>query len=211
MERFCRCGHIDDACGLRRRASRRFRRLRCSLRHFRVGIVAYIGHDNTDATDRRQSVCPSVDAVVEWWEQSGSKQCFTANHGTPVKIEAIIPARSGTDRQLGPFAKVRAINVGWTGYVAACLLQPSIPVGTVIPMERDWSDGLTLAPRQGAAKAIDLPTDVKVKVLGYYPQFRGRTLFVKVLDGAYRNRRGWMVIEDVAAPPPPFEDDLCDS
>lgn len=185
-------------------------------RHFRVGMVAYIGRDNTHATDRRQSVCPSVDAVVEWWEQSGSKQCFTAAHGTPVKIEAMAPARSGRNRWgdplswLGPFAKVRAINVGWTGFVAACLLQPNIQVGTVIPMDRDWSDGLTLALHQDGSNVIDLPTDVKVKVLGYYPQFLDRTLFVKILEGAYRNRRGWMGIED-AAPPPKYHDDLCDS
>jgi len=185
-------------------------------RHFRVGTVAYIGRDNFPAMDRRQSVCPSVDAVVEWWEQNGSKQCFTAAHGTPVKIEAMAPARTGRNSQgdplswLGPFAKVRAINVGWRGFVAACLLQPNIPVGTVIPMVRDWSDGLTLAPHQDGTKVIDLPTDVNVKVLGYYPQFLGRTLFVKVLEGAYRNRRGWMGIED-AAPPPKYEDAWCNT
>jgi hypothetical protein len=166
-----------------------------------------IGSDNTDAEQRRQTICPSVDLVIQWWEQSGSRQCFTVKHGTPVKIETVVPARSGTtDRGdpltwVGAFAKVRAVDRSWEGYTPIAFLQPSIKVGTVIPMARDWSDGLTLAPRLDSTKMIDLPRDAHVRVLGYYPQLRGRTLLVKVLEGPYENREGWMAIEDVAPPP----------
>jgi hypothetical protein len=177
-------------------------------RHLHAGMLAYIGSDNTTSNvERRQTVCPSVDLVIRSWEQGGSKQCFTVKHGTPVKIEAVVPARTGTtDRGdplawLGAFVKIRAIDRSWKGYTPIGFLQPNIHVGTVILMARDWSDGLTLAPRLDSVKLIDLPRDAHVKVLGYYPQLRGRTLFVKVLEGPYENREGWMAIEDVAPPP----------
>lgn len=178
-----------------------------SWRHLHTGMVAYIGSDNTDSEERRQTVCPSVGLIIQWWEQGGSKRCFNVKHGTPVKIEAIVPARTGsTDRGdplawLGAFAKIRAIDRSWEGYTPTGFLQPNIRVGTVILMARDWSDGLTLAPRRHAAKMIDLPRDANVKVLGYYPQLRGRALFVKVLEGPYKNSQGWMAIQDVAPPP----------
>src|SRR5437660_10926846 len=104
-------------------------------RHLRPGMVAYIGNDNTDSEQRRQTVCPSVDLVVEWWEQSGSTQCFTVKHGTPVRIEAVVPARAGSTRQgdplawLGAFAKISALNRSWEGYTPTGFLQPSIRVG----------------------------------------------------------------------------------
>lgn len=120
-------------------------------RHLHAGGLAYIGSDNTASNvERRQTVCPSVDLVIQSWEQNGSKQCFAVKHGTPVKIEGVVQARTGaTDRGdplawLGAFAKIRAIDGSWEGYTPIGFLQPSIHVGTVILMARDWSDGLTL-------------------------------------------------------------------
>lgn len=175
-------------------------------RHLKAGDVAYIGFDNWDSQSKRQTVCPSVDLVIESWEHSSSKGCVTIKHGTPVKIESVLPARVGTTTHgdpltwLGGFARVRGVDRKSRGYTVLGFLQPNIPVGTVIPMVRDWSDGLPFTEK-GTGKVVDLPDTTHVKVVEYHPESEGDTLLVQIVDGPYVGRRGWMAIQDADPPP----------
>jgi hypothetical protein len=96
-------------------------------------------------------------------------------------------------------AFLRALNHAWHGYAAILLLQPNISRGTILKTDSDFAGAPTeLADSSGAAGGPKLAKGTSVKVFGYYPRLKGRTLYVRVLDGGLRGAKGWVDIETIA-------------
>lgn len=129
-------------------------------------------------------------------QRDSSASCRFVAQGTPAIVDSVIPCKR-TDPDFGyesPQVRLHAANGSWSGFTEAAGLQPDVPVGTLLAMERDWGAPLVIENSRGAQTVIG--SSSVVRLLRYDPK-RDASLYVTVLDGAYRNRRGWMAIQSV--------------
>lgn len=157
----------------------------------RVGMAVYTGGDASDG----QTVCASIAALLEA-KKGGGTRCTTIPGGVAATVDAVIPCRK-TDPDWGfgsPRVRIHARDRSWWGFADAGSLQPSIPTGTLLSMQRDWGAPLTLYDDRGNRTTIG--DAALARLLRYAPK-RDASLYVQILDGAYRNRRGWMSIQAV--------------
>jgi hypothetical protein len=150
----------------------------------RVGIIVFTGGADTVSG---QTVCPSL---ADIYVEPRADQCRVIAPGTPAIVDAIIPCSETNLGSADASARVRlhAADGSWSGFADAELLQPSIPVGTVIELDRDWAAPLGMDDDSGAQTTIG--DEALVKVLRYDPR-RDASLYVKIIDGTHRGQTGW--------------------
>jgi hypothetical protein len=155
----------------------------------RAGMRLYTGDGYSSAG---QAICPTL-ATLLASERNRSGLCKIVSRGTPAIVDAIL-ACAKTDPDWGfesPHVKLHALDGSWVGFTDAGNLQPDIPVGTLLAMHRDWGAPLMLESERGAPTPIG--ESAMVTVLRYDPTAEA-PLYVKILDGSYRNRTGRMEI-----------------
>lgn len=164
-------------------------------RDVHVADVLFTGIE--DQRTETQPICNSIAEFNNWWNQRPNS-CLHVHYGLPAVVLEIVPPTCSDDtRCFGAIVKVRARTRKWTGYTGLSYMQPNIKPGTVLKMVADWNSPniLTRDPNKSLIGAVDLGTAAYVKVLRYVPQYRVQ-LYVVVLTGKYRMRRGWMEIAD---------------
>lgn len=157
-----------------------------SWSHVHVGSKVYVAGDPTWG-----QVCPSLDAYYEAWHSHTLGQCYPLRPGTPGIVEAIYPSKPSDPDPGMTHVKLRAVNGTWRGFTIVQNLQPDILVGSVLVMGRDWTGPLTLG-RSVNGPGPDIGPRATVKVLRYVPTHPHRSVFVRVLDGDFKGREGWM-------------------
>jgi hypothetical protein len=150
----------------------------------RVGAQVFAGDDGSAFS---LTVCPSLSTILA---DQPSEECRRVPPGTPAIVDAIIPCRRTDSSWNGvfPHVRLRASDGTWTGFADAGMLQPSIPVGTVIELSSDWN--ATLEMKDDSGETTNLGDNALVEVLRYDPR-RQSPLFVKIIDGAHRDQTGW--------------------
>lgn len=73
-------------------------------------------------------------------------------------------------------------------------MQPDVPGGTLLDMQRDWGAPLVIENDRGAQTAIG--GSALARLLFYDPR-RDASLYVQIVNGRYRGLRGWTYIQDV--------------
>ncbi|HEV3155438.1 MAG TPA: hypothetical protein VGZ02_16625 [Candidatus Baltobacteraceae bacterium] len=148
--------------------------------------------------DLPPAICSSVSSAIHYHSNNGDLAgCITVRHGMPVMVETIIPSPCSDFSQCAAVARVRAANNAWSGYTILAYMQPDIRPGTILHVGEDWSSPAWLMPNPNSTKGSINVEDGHVEVLRYEPQNRLATLFVVVLDGSYKRRKGWMSVGDV--------------
>lgn len=161
----------------------------------RVGSHVYMGADGGGFNDSAQVVCPSPLDYFKWSRTWRIDACRAIPHGTPAIVDSLIPNTSGKERIPFTLVLVRAVNKSWHGYTALLLLQPDIVAGSILSMRDDIAGvPAKLAVRSDSPGGVLIGQNIKVRVLKYDPRRRSRTLYVRVLEGKYRGREGWMDI-----------------
>lgn len=157
----------------------------------RVGMNVYTSQESIL---HGQTVCPTVAALLAS-QRSDSERCRIVAAGTPAIVDAIVPCKKNHPNwgYESAHVKLHARNGSWHGFSEAGSLQPDVPVGTLIDMERDWGAPLALENDRGVP--TDIGASALVRVLRYDPK-REVSLYVKILDGPFMNRTGWMGIQD---------------
>ena len=145
------------------------------------------------------AVCASVAKYV-----AEDAHCRHVSQGTPAIVEAVIPNRVKTpaDPYGTPFVKLRAIDGSWSGYTSASSIAPAIPPGVTLLLTRaPGEEVMRLAPSENAGSdaGVDLGARAKVVVLRYDPSSQDRELDVRVLDGRYAGRAGWVYRHSASA------------
>ena len=159
-------------------------------RYLHVGETVYMGGNQWDSST--QMVCSSIRGLIDSSSHARSTGCIAAPHGTPAVVEAIIPNERRGARPVDAYVKIRAVNGKWAGVTNLAYLQPTIPSGTILLMDRDWATAMTLG-----SGGQDLGSQVAVEVVRFDPKRTGRQLYVRILDGPYKNSEGWMGIAQV--------------
>ena len=163
--------------------------------HIGVGSQVYMGADGGGFNDSAQVVCPSPADYFKWSRTWRIDACRAVRHGTPAIIETLIPNTPGKRRVPFTVVLVRAVNNSWRGYTALLLLQPNIVAGSILTMRDDIAGASAkLAVTSDSRGGVQIGQNIKVRVLKYDPRRRSRTLYVRVLEGKYRGREGWMDI-----------------
>ncbi|MDP9018893.1 MAG: hypothetical protein M3N19_11310 [Candidatus Eremiobacteraeota bacterium] len=161
-----------------------------------VGMKIFLGADSYKS--QTQIICQSQSAyrITANVERS---RCLHKDFGTPAQVTKIISSAPSDWYYPVPFVVLRAIDGSWSGVTTALELQPDIPPGAVIVLTRKEYP-VALAPTQAFSAqgwGPDLGTDVRVKVLHYYPAaWDMRPLYVQVLEGRYRGNVGWIFMRD---------------
>jgi hypothetical protein len=154
-----------------------------------VGMTVFTGDENNASG---QAVCPTLATILA---DRSPDQCRYITAGTPAIVDAIIPCKK-TDPSWGwesPHVRIHAADGSWAGFADAGMLQPSIPAGTLIELQRDWGAPLALNDDHGGQTILG--DTAMVKLLRYDPR-REASLYVKVLDGPHRDQMGWTWIQD---------------
>lgn len=155
-----------------------------------VGMNVFTG-DEGNASG--QTVCPTLAASLD---EQNIGLCRHVAPATAAVVDAIIPCKK-TDPDWGyesPRVRIHAADGSWAGFTDAGMLQPKIPVGTLIEMARDWDSPVVMNDDRGRQTIIG--DEAMVKVLRYDPK-RNVSLYVSILDGAHRGETGWMYIQGV--------------
>jgi hypothetical protein len=155
--------------------------------------------DDADAHSTTQTVCTTLSDYFNY-ESNKPNTCQNIRHGTPAIVKAIISPRLSDPREFfpAPYVQLAALDGSWVGFTTAISLQPDIPVGTVLAVTRDGSLDLTQCSRPSCGgNWLNLGNHAIVKLLQYHPEvWRGRNLYVRVLDGRYKGRTGWLYVAD---------------
>jgi len=142
-----------------------------------------------------QTVCPTIAALFHFEKEGQSTRCMTIPRGVPAVIDMIIWCKR-SDPAWGyesPHVRIHSRDGSWRGFADAASLQPVVPTGALLDMERDWGAPLVIESDNGSHTVIG--GSALVRLLRYNPS-REASLYVEVLKGAYRNRRGWMFLQD---------------
>lgn len=159
----------------------------------RTGMVVFV-------TDK--PVCNTIsDALAA--ANGNAAHCLSPKYGTPASVTQIMraekhPHQKYTPELDAPFAKIRSVNGSWYGFASVLGLQPNVPIGAVLLMtpKSDAAFLLASCPKY-TCDGLRFHENVKVRVVEYYPEHdQGRTLYVSILEGRYRGKRGWMDLAD---------------
>lgn len=145
-----------------------------------------------------QTVCPTMASLFDFG-QARPTPCVTVRRGTPATVDAIVPCKK-TDPAWGyesPHVLIRSRDGAWRGFTDADLLQPVVPTGTVLDLERDWGAPLSIETDHGARTVPG--GSALVRVVRYDPA-RDASLYVEVLHGSFRGQRGWAFIQNANIP-----------
>lgn len=155
----------------------------------RVGMNAYTGGDSDG-----QIICPTLAAEIAL-DSKHPPTCLTLRRAIPVVVDAIIPCKKSDPGYGWESAHIRlhARDGSWHGFTDARGLQPDVPVGIPLDMERDWGAPLAIDDERGEQTVIG--GSALVRLLRYDPS-RDASLYVEILDGAHRGQRGWMGIQN---------------
>jgi len=167
-----------------------------SWSHLRVGSILYTTN---------QPICRDEAAIIGL-EKTGilsRPNCFFVNRGSAARVARIIPDTVANDADWKyddhvPYVVLGALNGKWRGITFLSSLRPDIPVGTIIRME-PLEGPLGLYSCRTRCGAIAISDQVDVRVLQYDPGSDDRSLYVVVLSGPLRARKGWMDTSDAAA------------
>ena len=150
----------------------------------RVGAHVFAGDDDSTYSLR---VCPSLATILA---DQPSKECRHIPFGTPAIVDAIIPCgKTNSSWNVGsPHVRFHAPDGSWAGFTDAGMLQPNIPVGTVLELHRDLLGPLEMSNDRGEKTIIG--DEALIKVLRYDPR-KDASLYVKILEGPHRDQIGW--------------------
>jgi hypothetical protein len=158
-----------------------------------VGMHVYTGGD---PSSNGQKVCASLGAILAA-EREQPAQCFNVARGVPAVVDGVL-ACARTDPYASydwaPHVKLHARDGSWRGFTDAAKLQPDVPQGTLLDMERDWGAPLVIEDDRGVQTLIG--GSALAQLLRYSPK-RDASLYVQVVNGRYRGLRGWTYIQDV--------------
>lgn len=157
----------------------------------RVGMRVYTGQEGNASG---QAVCRTL-ARLYARQRDPVSPCGLVAQGSPAIVDAVIPCKK-TDPNWGyesPQVQLHAVDGSLKGFTDAGILQPDVPVGTLISMQRDWGAPLVIESENGHMTILG--SSATVRLLRYDPK-RDASLNVIVLDGAYRNQTGWMGIQN---------------
>lgn len=157
-----------------------------------VGEQVYAGSDqiHQDA----QEVCRSIPALKRWLSRipkDSRNGCTTIKHGTSVIIESIAKPEGSED----VFVRLRSARRTFEGYSLLAYVEPPMPPGAVLEMSGDWSSSLLLASGPASGRGVDIGYSATVQVISFHPSNLNSTLFVRVLDGPFKGRLGWMSVQ----------------
>lgn len=155
----------------------------------RVGMSVFTG-----GRSGGQTICPSMAALFAL-ERGQPARCINVPRGVPAIVDSIVQCKR-TDPAWGyesSHVRIHSVSGGWQGFTDAGSLQPDVPTGTLLDLERDWGAPLTIDNDSGSQTVIG--GSALVRLLRYDPN-RDASLYVEVLNGPYRGRRGWTFIQD---------------
>jgi hypothetical protein len=156
----------------------------------KVGMLVYTG-----STNGAQAVCPTLASYFD--SQRYDRPCAKITNGTPVVVEKIVPCKN-TDPQWGwesPAVEIRARDGSWRGFTDSDELQPNIPIGTLLYLQRDWGAPLSITDDRDVTTNIGAAA--LVRLLRYDPK-RDASLYVEILKGEHEGMRGWTGIQLVS-------------
>jgi hypothetical protein len=164
------------------------------------GTRAFLGTDGQDAPVA--SVCGSVMAV----DKRTFGRCPDRAMGTPIVIEGL--ADGGYPCDHSTQVHVRAADGSWSGYVSVDAVEPAVPHGTLLKVERFAEDPQPFGTRRSVDKDPGIASDATVRVDGFDPKApdRVRDTRVTVTSGAHVGKNGWVllydtILDDVPVPP----------
>ncbi len=169
-----------------------------------AGRMAYLKEDGR-LLAQRDGVTP--DAVMPYASFARGMvpgDCHTLPRGTPVRTLEL-QGSLDLDGITTPLFEIATADGNPIGVVDATLLQPFVPVGTVLEAltvgdyraqlwttQTDSADN-EIADANGPKKTINLDSHTLVEVVAQAPYDRAADLQVRVLTGHLRGRTGWMV------------------
>jgi hypothetical protein len=135
-------------------------------------------------------VCATVASYRDYLKENGNKGCVERPAGVKVVIDAIVPATA----EAGAIVKVHAQSGAFAGYTAVTELLPPIPSGTVVALVPAPNETLTISSSRRAEldDGINLGARASAVVLQFDPASDGRDLFVRVTNGKYAGKTGWL-------------------
>lgn len=161
-----------------------------------VGMKVYLSEDGL-GPDKTQAVCESVRDFRRALHRQKA-HCTYHRYGTEADVTSIIPSQIQDWYYPVPLVTLTALNRTWKGITSVLSLQPDIPAGAVLMMtQKQYPIGLAPCRTSCATWGPDIGTHIRVKVLKYDPvTYDGTPLYVKVLDGEYAGKTGWVFMRD---------------
>lgn len=160
----------------------------------RAGTKLFTGSDGGDATT--VSICRSRNAYNDF-ASGGETKCSHKRPGLKIHIVSYVNDYSGDGKTNIPILNVAADDGSWSGYTGSLVsVQPRIPVGTRLQTEPDQNAKAKLWANStdDYNSGVELADRTTVEVIKQDPSnVQNSTLFVKVLDGKYAGREGWML------------------
>lgn len=148
-------------------------------------VLTSTGEADTPTTP----ICESVKTYLKYpLETTG---CTERPAGVKVVIDAIIPGRP----TFGPIAEVHAKSGAFSGYTAVGDLLPPIPAGVAITLMAGGNEKLMISSSQSAALNVGqkLSARTSAVTVRYDPTSDDkRDLLVRVTNGAYAGKTGWI-------------------
>jgi hypothetical protein len=136
-------------------------------------------------------VCNSPDAM----RAMAQNACSGRKEGTPVVIEAVVPAPGKKCSDPKTVLRIHASDGTWHGFVDMDSVYPLVPAGTTLTLKSpNAGQPLTLATNRqtGDDQGTRLEDSVTVKVIAFSPGYEVRNLHAVVLSGAHAGKQGWI-------------------
>lgn len=148
-----------------------------------------------------QPVCSSLETLAGAFSSRTAK-CLPIKYGSAAKVERVMISerlrRSGVPQLVEPIIFVRAADNSWFGYTSILGLQPNIPTGTLLHVvpQAEAPSLLGACPARSCG-GVPIVNRMEARLLEYHPEQSETQLYVKVVDGPYRNRHGWISLADL--------------